>query len=353
MKKLISSLVLGSVLTGSLFAGEIETLNTAPEAPVSEATNATKTSTPAGWTDDMEAAKKQAAREGKLILADFSGSDWCGWCAVLDSEVFSKKEFLDSVKDKFVLVFIDSPQDKSCLSDLAKKQNKKLVDDYNIRGFPSVLILDETGKQIAQTGYVRGGVKAYLAHLEDLIEGQKAILRLEKEIRDLEVGSELRVKKIHEAMKELCAEEQLKHREKIEEVLNFDADGAAGMREAYPLFTIYLPLAGHARDVSTAIYEDARAAYEKTTPEDRKNPDIGKKIFVDAATKHVDELQACLKKIEEAEKQIPKGELNEWIRELKRQISMQLNEVRPVAPKAPAPPQPAEEEEDLEGIFED
>ena len=37
-----------------------------------------KTSTPAGWTDDYDAALKRAAAEKKLVLADFSGSDWCG-----------------------------------------------------------------------------------------------------------------------------------------------------------------------------------------------------------------------------------------------------------------------------------
>ena len=34
---------------------------------------------PAGWTEDFEAAKASAAREGKFILTAFSGSDWCGF----------------------------------------------------------------------------------------------------------------------------------------------------------------------------------------------------------------------------------------------------------------------------------
>ena len=33
-----------------------------------------------GWTSDFEAAKAQAAKEGKDLLIDFTGSDWCGWC---------------------------------------------------------------------------------------------------------------------------------------------------------------------------------------------------------------------------------------------------------------------------------
>lgn len=352
MKTLISSLALGAVLTGTLFAEELKPQNAA-SVPVAEASKiAPATSTPLGWTDDLEAAKKQAAEEGKLILVDFSGSDWCQWCIRLDKEVFSKKEFLDGAKDKFVLVFIDSPQDKNRLSELGKAQNKKLVEKYGVRGFPTVLVLDETGKLILQTGYVRGGAKNYLKHLDEALEDRKTMINLECEIRDLEVGSKMRVEKIHDVMKGVRAEEQLKHRAMIDEILAFDADGAAGMREHYPLFTIYLPLADCVREVSTAICADARSAYEKTTPEDRKNPDMGRKVFVEAARAHADALRNCLKKIESAEKQIPQGELADWVSQLKRQITMQLDAIRP-APKKAEPPVVEEEEEDIEGIFED
>ena len=40
-----------------------------------------------------EDAKALAKKENKLILADFTGSDWCGWCIKLKDEVFSKPEF--------------------------------------------------------------------------------------------------------------------------------------------------------------------------------------------------------------------------------------------------------------------
>ena len=107
---------------------------------------ASATSTPTGWTDDFEAAKKQAAAENKLLLVDFSGSDWCGWCKKLDKEVFAKPEFLKGVKKDFVLVMIDSPRDKSLLSEKAAKQNPELQRQYKISGYPTVLILDAEGE---------------------------------------------------------------------------------------------------------------------------------------------------------------------------------------------------------------
>ena len=46
-----------------------------------------------GWLTDYEAAKKQAAKEGKDILMDFTGSDWCGWCKLMDKGVFAQEEW--------------------------------------------------------------------------------------------------------------------------------------------------------------------------------------------------------------------------------------------------------------------
>ena len=109
-------------------------------------------SVPKGWIEDFEAAKKEAAASGKYILLAFSGSDWCGWCQRLDKEVLSKQAFLDGVSGDFVLLYVDTPNNKELLGEKAKTQKPKLVEKYEIRGFPTALILDADGKTVAQTG---------------------------------------------------------------------------------------------------------------------------------------------------------------------------------------------------------
>ncbi|MEP2775227.1 MAG: thioredoxin family protein [Luteolibacter sp.] len=126
-----------------------------------------------GWTSDFEAAKKQAAEENKNLLIDFTGSDWCGWCIRLKEEVFDKDEFKEGVKDKFVLVEIDFPQDDSKLSAETKAQNEKLGEAYAVAGYPTIMLTDAAGKPFAQTGYQEGGPKAYVDHLDELTVGQK------------------------------------------------------------------------------------------------------------------------------------------------------------------------------------
>ncbi len=127
-----------------------------------------------GWTSDFEAAKKEAAKSGKDLLVDFTGSDWCGWCIKLNKEVFQHDEFKDGVKDSFVLVELDFPRDKSIISDETLAQNKELGKKYAVRGYPTILLLDAEGRPYAKTGYRKGGPEAYVAHLNEFRKSREA-----------------------------------------------------------------------------------------------------------------------------------------------------------------------------------
>ncbi len=120
------------------------------------------------WMTDFEAAKKKAAEEKKDILVDFTGSDWCHWCIKLKEEVFDKEEFTKGVADKYVLLELDYPNDKSKQSEELQKQNKELQQRFAIKGFPTILILDDQGRPFASTGYAQGGPTPYLANLEKM-----------------------------------------------------------------------------------------------------------------------------------------------------------------------------------------
>ncbi len=122
-----------------------------------------------GWMTDFEAAKKKAANENKALLVDFTGSDWCGWCIKLNDEVFKHEAFKEGVEDKFILVELDFPRDKSKISDELQTQNKTLAEKYSIQGYPTILLMDSLGRPFAKTGYQAGGPEKYLAHLDSLL----------------------------------------------------------------------------------------------------------------------------------------------------------------------------------------
>src|SRR5437870_1272791 len=61
------------------------------ENPVTttETTPAPSVAAKPGWLTSYEQAQKEAQAKHRLLLMDFTGSDWCGWCIMLDKEVFS------------------------------------------------------------------------------------------------------------------------------------------------------------------------------------------------------------------------------------------------------------------------
>lgn len=124
---------------------------------------------PKGFIDDYEKALELAKAEHKLVFADFTGSDWCFWCQRLDSEILSQEDFLKAATNKFVLLMIDSPRDKSILSEKAKAQNRPLARRYKVSQYPTVLLLDEEGKIVGETGFVGGGVENYLKVLDEKV----------------------------------------------------------------------------------------------------------------------------------------------------------------------------------------
>ncbi|MEQ1852509.1 MAG: thioredoxin family protein [Chthoniobacteraceae bacterium] len=118
-----------------------------------------------GWLDDFEKAKAQAKAENKKILLDFTGSDWCGWCKKLDSEIFSQQEFKDYAAKKLVLVELDFPKGFQ-LPEATKKQNEELAKKFNIRGYPTIVVLSVYGTKRGELGYVEGGPKSFIKALE-------------------------------------------------------------------------------------------------------------------------------------------------------------------------------------------
>ena len=119
------------------------------------------------WLTDLPKAQSQAKAEKKLVMLDFTGSDWCGWCIRLHKEVFSKPAFVEYARKNLVTVEVDFPRKKQ-LAPAQKKANGELARKYKIEGYPTIIVLDGEGKMVGQLGYLEGGPKAFIAELEKL-----------------------------------------------------------------------------------------------------------------------------------------------------------------------------------------
>ena len=122
------------------------------------------------WLTDPKVAQAEAKQANKLVMLDFTGSDWCGWCIRLKKEVFSKPEFQEYANKNLVLVEIDFPKGKTQARELAQ-QNMQLASRYSVQGFPTLIVLDANGKKVGELGYVEGGPTAFIDELEKLRKG--------------------------------------------------------------------------------------------------------------------------------------------------------------------------------------
>ena len=119
------------------------------------------------WMTDLPAAQLKAKTGNKMVLLDFTGSDWCGWCIKLKKEVFSTPEFAAYAKDNLILVEVDFPQKKK-LSPAQTRANQALAAKYEVEGYPTIIVLNAEGKKVGRLGYQPGGPKAFIAQLERL-----------------------------------------------------------------------------------------------------------------------------------------------------------------------------------------
>jgi thiol-disulfide isomerase/thioredoxin len=100
------------------------------------------------WTTDYAGALKVAAERQLPLFIQFTGSDWCGWCQMMERDCFSKPAFLEAMKTQCVLVSIDFPH-KIKQSEALQEQNKKVSAQFKKRGgFPAYYVVDSDAKTV-------------------------------------------------------------------------------------------------------------------------------------------------------------------------------------------------------------
>jgi thioredoxin-related protein len=184
------------------------------------------------WQTNFEAARSKAWAENKLLLVNFTGSDWCRWCMRLKSEVFDRDSFQAEAPRHFVLVELDFPVAKNISAKL-RQQNETLSKRYGVRGYPTILLLDAEGKCVAETGYRPGGPSKYIEHLQTLLDVHEEVLAIK---RQLAGANGLDRAKLLDRL--IASYDRLGNRggeTKLwkKEIVALDADNAAGLKSKY------------------------------------------------------------------------------------------------------------------------
>jgi thioredoxin-related protein len=100
------------------------------------------------WTMDYDAAVTLAAEKKLPMMLNFTGSDWCGWCKLMDKNVFAQEEWKSYAAANVVLVTIDFPQDKSIVPEKFVDRNAQLQQKFGVGGYPTYVLLESDGKTV-------------------------------------------------------------------------------------------------------------------------------------------------------------------------------------------------------------
>jgi thiol-disulfide isomerase/thioredoxin len=134
-----------------------------------------------GWLVSMDEAYAISKKTGKPILANFTGSDWCGWCKRLTADVFSKPEFKTWAEKNVVLLELDFPRMRQ-VPDEIRQQNASLQQAFGVGGYPTVWVFTLSKSKdkneyniepIGRTGYMNDA-KAFTDGVDNMIKEAKA-----------------------------------------------------------------------------------------------------------------------------------------------------------------------------------
>ena len=122
-----------------------------------------------GWVTDYNAARTIAAQQDRYIFLNFTSLDGGEWSRRMDEEIFQSDVFQKYARKRLVLVRIDFPTATTQPEDLGA-QNKMLADLFNVRGFPTVIVMNPIGQKLVESKYMKGGPGPFMSELEPIIQ---------------------------------------------------------------------------------------------------------------------------------------------------------------------------------------
>jgi thioredoxin-related protein len=138
------------------------------------------------WFVEFEPAQAAAKAQGKDLLIDFGGSDWCIPCGLLKERILSKPEFIELATRQFILVDIDNLL-QSEMPAGRKERYQALQKAFRVETFPSVVLATPEGKPYAWATYLSSinEPNEYWNYLAPLRERGVALRQHLRRARDL------------------------------------------------------------------------------------------------------------------------------------------------------------------------
>ena len=159
MKKMITFSQLA--VTASLFMASLS----AQQSSYSQQASYQQNSQSIDWQTDFEAAMQKAKAANKKLVILFTGTNWCPACMQLEKDVLVNKQFINEIQNKYVFLKIEFPTFQ--VDKVENSSYKELLDKYDVKMFPTMLVVDQQGSVVKEVPYKGGDVGAYINMLKN------------------------------------------------------------------------------------------------------------------------------------------------------------------------------------------
>ncbi len=112
------------------------------------------------WASSLEEALKSAQEKNRYVIADFY-SERCSWCERLEDSTFAHPDVITLSKD---MIFVRAEV----------KEDSALRDQYQIAGFPTVILMKSSGEEIDRIyGYLPP--EEFVSSIQSYLQGNETL----------------------------------------------------------------------------------------------------------------------------------------------------------------------------------
>ena len=147
------------------------------------------TRAPNGWFCDYDDAMEKAQQTGKAVAVFFHSSDNDN-SRKFKTERMESNRFKNKMRDRLLVLYMDYPNNADTSKDKRYREqvqhNTRIAEKFHVSNYPTVIILDSTGKEIGRLDTnTNGAVSAFVEKAEKIVPQREA---KEKKQRGFKVG---------------------------------------------------------------------------------------------------------------------------------------------------------------------
>ena len=180
----------------------------------------------------LDEALAVTRKDGRCIMLNFTGTDWCTACIHLRTNILDSTAFNAAMDDKLVLVEVDYPRTPELVMKISAEDWKKreaLLISYRAEGLPYAVLLDPYGYPFATLSGTTRTTQDYLPLLEKAFATLAARDAAMKKAATL-TGME-RAKALAEALNLLPEPCRDKYKDIVREIVTLDKDNILEYRQ--------------------------------------------------------------------------------------------------------------------------